>query len=136
MKKFILFLPLLLTASLLSAQEVSERSIDAATTEAVSKFNLNEDQIPEMRKIQARHLRNLQEIESIKDSDYDLYVQKKSAVRQGTEASLSRLLNEEQKTILTSLQIERRKKASDLIRKMKQEGASPEEIKQAVMALD
>jgi hypothetical protein len=136
MKKFILFLPLLIVASLLSAQELSESSIDAATAEAVKLFNLKEDQIPEMRKIQERRLRNLQEIASLKNSDYNLYVQKKSAVRQGTEASLSRLLSEEQKTILTSLQIERRKRASSLIRKMKQEGASPEEIKQAVMALD
>lgn len=136
MKKFILFLPLLLAASLLSAQELSESSINTATTEAVALFNLNEDQIPEMRKIQTRKLRNLQEIESLKNDNYNLYLQKKSAVRQGTEASLSRLLNEEQKAILTSLQIERRKKASALIRKMKQEGASPEEIKLAVMALD
>ena len=136
MKKLILFLPLLVFAGIIHAQAVSQEDITAATEAAVNLYQLEDNQVAEMQKIQARRLKNLADVESLRESDYPLFLRKRSAIRVGTEASLSRLLNDEQMKILTQQQIEHRKKASDVIQRLKQEGATPEKIKLAVLELE
>jgi hypothetical protein len=136
MKKLILFLPLLAFAGIIRAQSVSQEDIAAATTAAVELYQLEDSQLAEMQKIQARRLKNLADVESLRTSDYPLFLRKRSAIKAGTEASIKRLLNNEQMKILTQQQIEGRKRTSELIQRLKQEGATPEAIKTAVLELN
>ena len=89
-----------------------------------------------MYKIQERHFKNMASIESLTDTDQNLYVQKRRAVRMGTDASTKRLLTEAQMPIFNEQQLERRKKESALIRKMKAEGDSKEEIQLAILEME
>lgn len=136
MKKLILFLPLMVFAGIIHAQAISQEDIAAATEAAVNLYQLEDSQVAEMQTIQARRLKNLADVASLRESDYQLFLRKRSAIRAGTEASLSRLLTSEQMKILTQQQIEHRKKASAVIQRLKQEGATPEEIKLAVLELE
>lgn len=136
MKKTILLLPLLALATFLSAQSIDKADIQAATDAAVNLYQLDENQVEGMYKIQERRLRNLVEIESVKNSNEALYLQKKNAIRLGMEASIQRLLRDDQQSALRAQQLERRKAESALIQKMKQEGADKEAIQLAIWALD
>lgn len=86
--------------------------------------------------IQQRRLRNLASIESLREVDYSLYLQKKNSAREGMMASIQRMLDEQQMEAFNRQLAERRKKESALIQELKQEGASREEIQLAIWQLE
>ncbi|MBK8703926.1 MAG: hypothetical protein IPN33_10070 [Saprospiraceae bacterium] len=115
---------------------IDPTAVQQATDEMVALYQLTPEQTTKMYTIQERRFRNLAEIEYLKTQDYDLYLAKRRSVRNGTDGSIQRILTPEQKTIYNAQIAERRKRDSDKIREMRENGASKEEIQKALLELE
>ena len=135
MKKIFLTFFVALLAIGTYAQTIDRAAVQQATDEMTALYQLDDDQKAKMYTIQERHFKNMAEIESLNNTDQKLYIQKRRAVRMGTDASTKRLLTEAQMPIFDKQQLERRKKESDLIKQMKANGASKEEIQLAILEM-
>jgi hypothetical protein len=137
MKTILICVIALMGAVCASAQSAAEKeAARKATDELTVAYNLSEEQVPQMYVIQERRFRNLSEIESLKTTDEALYLQKLKSIRLGTEASIERMLTPEQRPILNSERVERRKRAGNRIIEMERSGASKEEIQRALEELE
>ena len=121
-----------LASGVFAQTKMDNAAIDQATAELVSLYQLNEKQTITMKTIQERKARNLGEIAVLEQSNPTLYKKKWLAVQEGTEASIRRLLTEEQTKIYHAKKIEQRKKEAALIKEMRNNGASKDEIQQAI----
>ena len=135
MKKLILCFFFLSAVYGLYAQ-ASETEARRATEEAIAQYQLNHNQAEEMYVIQARRLRNLSAIETLRASDYPLYLEKKNATREGMLSSIRRLLKASQLEILEQQLAERRKQEAALKAKLKDTGATREEIQMAIWDIE
>ncbi len=135
MKKSILILAAFALLGGLCAQSQGP-AVQQALSETVNLYQLDSEQAAEMLKIQERHFSNLEEIESLRESDRPLFLQKKNSIRELTQASTKRLLNGQQISIFNQQLIERRKREAALKERLKMEGASKEEIQYAIWDLD
>ncbi len=137
MKKIVLSLSFCLVVLALSAQAtIGQDAIQQATDELVSLYQLDAKQAVKMQTIQERRQRNLAEIETLQDSDPQLYLIKKKNIRKGMEASIRMMLTAEQMPIFNQQQIERRKRDSEKIKSLRAQGASKEEIQMALLEMD
>ena len=137
MKKLILSLTMLICVMTLWAQSASSKPEIQKEVEAlVALYQLDEAQTAKVQVIQERRFRNLAEIEVLKNTDEKQYWHKRRAIRNGTEASIEMLLNEEQMKVFHTQISERRQKESAIIKQMRQNGASKEEIQDALIRLD
>ena len=135
MKKLIFcFLFLSLAWGVFAQQE--EDAARKATDEAITLYQLNEQQAEEMYQIQKRRFRNLASIEELRQSDYPFFLQKKNSIREGLMASTKRLLTEAQMEIFNQQLAGRRKKEAAVVEEMKQEGATKEEIQIAIWKIE
>ncbi len=91
MKKIIIFVFAIAFCFSLMAQNAK-----TATIAAVATYKLNAKQELRMEKIQENKTLNLSQIEKYKTTNPVLYLQKRQAISEGTNASVSRLLNKEQ----------------------------------------
>lgn len=123
-KFFILFL---LAGTSLWAQDRSA-ALEAEVAKQTAHFELRPDQVEQMYVIEERRARNLAEIEVLRESDYRLYLQKKQTVREHINGNIRQILDKEQRMILNQDIRQYREATSDLIRRMRQEGKSKEEI--------
>lgn len=112
---------------------IDKEAARKAADEMIARYSLNAEQSAEALKIQERRLRNEADIASLKASDNLLFLQKRKAIRLGTDASLKRMLNESQMAIFDAAALERRKKDSDFIAGMKQKNLTQEEMKIAFL---
>lgn len=136
MRYFFVFALLLGASFHLQAQTVDQAKVDAEAEALIKTYQLTESQEAEAYTIAERRLRNQAEIAHLKSSDNKLYSQKKNGIREGEIVSLRRLLNEAQLPVLRAQIIDRRKKKSDLIQKMKAQGATREEIQLAIWDME
>lgn len=136
MKKIFLTCLVALLAVGAYAQSIDRAAVQQATDELAALYQLDDEQKAKMFTIQERHFKNMAQVEPIKNTDQKLYVQKKRAVRMGTDASTKRLLTEAQMPIFNEQQLERRKKESEIIKQMKANGASKEEIQLAILEME
>ncbi|KAA3634051.1 MAG: hypothetical protein DWQ02_12015 [Bacteroidetes bacterium] len=134
MRKVLLCFILSAVAFTISAQssEVSNE-VSQAVTELTSLYDLDTKQVEQMTVIQQRHFKNLADIASLKDTDKTKYLQKLSANRKGTEASMYRMLNQTQRVIFNEQQAQRRIAESEIIKELKAQGLSSEEIRLQVI---
>lgn len=107
-------------------------AVQQATDELTALYHLDNAQVQKMHTIQERRFRNLAEIEPLKTQDYSVFLAKRKAIVTGTDGSIKRMLHEEQLVIFNNQIAERRKQESDLIRELREKGASKEEIQQAI----
>jgi len=122
------------TQTALSASD--EATARAATEQLVAKYKLNADQAKQMYTIQARKLRNMAAIESIKTTDPALYLAKKQSVQDGARISIRRILNtKEQVDLFEKTKVETRTRQAEKRKEMMQAGASKQEIEAAVLDL-
>lgn len=119
----------------LSAQS-NQAEVRQATDAAVSAYQLDEEQAEAMYAIQERRFRNLASIEALRQADYNLFLQKKNSIREGTMASIRRLLREDQMEAFKEQLISRRQKEAALAQQLKTEGATREEIQLAIWQLE
>ena len=135
MKQSILCFLFLALAAALPAQS-DKAEVRQATDAAVSMYQLDDKQAEEMYVIQERRFRNLASIEALRQTDYKFYLQKKNSIREGMMASVQRLLRANQMEPFNQALISRRQQESALKQKLKQEGATREEIQIAIWELE
>ena len=107
-----------------------------ATQKMTQLYSLNEAQQADMLKIQERKFRNLAEIEPLKISAPNAYVQKIRSIKLGNDASLDRILNAEQKAIYMQEQQKLREKKALVYKEMKSAGSPQQEIDNKMAVLD
>lgn len=118
------------------AQTIDPAKVQTEAEALIQTYQLTAEQESEAYTIAERRLRNLSEIAHLENQNRELFLQKKDAIRKGTLVSLKRLLTEAQRPILQEQIVERRKRESDLIQRMKAQGADRKAIQLAVWALD
>ncbi len=119
------------------AQSAADRDAALQATMALkSVYGLSEAQVSQMLVIQERRFRNLAEIEPFKTTDEYLYRQKLRNIRLGTEASIERILSPEQRPILEKERVERRKQEAARLKELQQNGASKQEIMEAMLEIE
>ena len=130
MKKVILFAAFILSVSMAFGQSNQSDLVEKATQEMVSAYELNAEQTTEMQKIQARKYRNLAEIEPLKKTDEDLYLQKLQSLEYGTDMSVMRLFkdNKTQWAAFNKERGERRLAKSNFQQEMREKGLEAKEI--------
>lgn len=127
MKHFLLVVIALFSTQLLTAQTQAER-IEEETTKLQQRYQLDEAQVVEMRRIQQRRFSNIEEIASLQQSDYNLWIQKRRAIRTNTEGSIRRMLHAEQLPVFDQLMTQGRIEDSNFIKEMQQQGKTKEQI--------
>jgi len=137
MKQFFWSMVLLLAGAPLLAQEtaisIDRESARKAADEMIAMYSLNAEQAVKAVKIQERRLRNEAEIASLKQTDNLLFLQKRKAIRIGTEASLKRMLSPTQMEIFNAQVSARRLKDSEFLKDLKQKGMTQDEMKLALL---
>lgn len=137
MKNVILSLTFLLLAAGLSAQNKTDSNpAQNATEKLVHFYKLDASQQAEMLKVQERKYRNLAEIESLKTSDPQLYIQKVRALQYANDKSFERFFTEEQMALHHQQQRALREKKAVAYKELKSSGASQQEIDAKILALD
>ena len=116
------------------AQGSTDPKVRKAANEMVETYNLDETQAVTALEIQERKYRNLAEIASLENTDKDLYRHKYKAILQSTDASLRRMLNEEQMAIYNQRAMEIRTKKAERTAELKEQGLSMEEIEDTLLA--
>lgn len=126
MKKLIFSLFALFLTICAFAQKVT--TAQEATNELVKVYGLDNDQAQDMLVIQERKVRNLNDIQSLKTSDEKKYRHKIRAIKQSTDASIRRVLNDEQMAIYQKRRSEWRVNRSKKIAALKESGMTMDEI--------
>jgi hypothetical protein len=99
-------------------------------------YDLDEKQAETAVEIQERRYRNLAEIESLATTDKDMYRHKYKAIQQSTDASIRRMLNEEQMAIYNQRKTDIRNKRATKEAELKAKGLSVTEIEDALLEWD
>ncbi len=132
--KFIVTALFCFSAIFLSAQEGmynAEEKAREMTTVYTEKYQLRSDQADKMEKIQLRKFLQINKLSLVKDQDPVFYIEKMEALDSGTDGSIRLLLDERQLANYIEDQIELRKKRAELVAKLKKEGKSELEIREA-----
>ncbi len=133
MRKILLCFFFAAVALTVSAQTNNSNEVTQAVEELTALYGLDAKQVEQMQVIQQRRFKNLAEIAPLENSDRKKYLLKLKANRQGTEASMRRMLTQDQLIILGSQLKERRIKESEIIKEFKAKGLSNEEIELIVI---
>ncbi len=134
-KIFFSILSLFLAVSVIAQGSVDPK-VRKAADGMIKVYNLDEQQAVTALEIQERRFRNLEEISDLKNTDKDLYRHKLKAIQQSTDASLRRILNEEQMAIYNQRKIEIRNKRAAKTAELKEQGMTLEEIEDALLELE
>lgn len=110
-------------------KEAARKAADAMT----ALYSLDAAQSAKAYTIQERRLRNEASIASLKETNNQLYLQKRKAIRTGTEASLKRMLNPSQMEVFKARELARRKQDSDFLKTLKEKGMTQDEMKLALL---
>ncbi len=127
----------MMAAGIVKGQALSDsEKIEQATAELTERYQLTEPQQEAMQRIQERRLRNLADIEPLREQDYQRYLAKLKSLRQGTENSIERLLDPDQREIFYARRAERRKEEAAVIKEMRTQGASKEAIQRKLLEME
>ncbi len=116
--------------------DVDRSSAEAITQVLVEKYNLTDAQTVKMLKIQQRKLKNESEIAPLEATDIDKYLAKMSGNEQQTNFSIRRILDRDQAKMLTKEEHELRTRRAAVSSRMQKEGATPLEIKKALIKVN
>lgn len=137
MKQFFWSMVLLLAGTPLLAQEtaisIDKEAARKAADKMIALYGLNAEQAVQAYKIQERRLRNEASIAPLKETNNLLFLQKRKAIRTGTEGSLKRMLTPSQMDIFNAQVAARRKQDSDFLKDLKQNQLTQEAMKLAIL---
>lgn len=136
MKKVILSCMMMLFVMSTFAQKKAERSAETDTQALVEKYNLSNAQEAKVLKIQQRKYKNESQIASLESTDIDTYLKKRGTNEEQNKFSILRILNEDQKKKFKQDERDLRVKRGTLSHKMQKQGASPIEIKKALLEVE
>ncbi|HHS95642.1 MAG TPA: hypothetical protein ENJ45_03560 [Phaeodactylibacter sp.] len=139
MKKLLLIIPLMFfTLALFAQHEVS--ATDPAVLQVVekytAKYQLDEQQVAKMVRIQQRRLKNLNEIAELQHSDNAKYLQKRKAINTGTEVSIKMILYKEQRMRFDAERANIRKKKAEKTAELKAKGLNPHQMTPYLLAIE
>jgi len=136
MKKFIFsLLVICLTATISFGQNKAEVATKM-TEKMTTLYSLTGDQVAEMQVAQERKYRNLAEIESLKDTDNNKYILKLRALGTGHDASVKRILTEDQRAIFNQKKVDNRLMVAIEYKKLQEQKASKEEMNKKMVELE
>ncbi len=136
MKKiFFSILSLFLAVSVIAQSSVNPNAKKAAD-EMIKIYDLDEKQSVTALEIQERRYRNLAEIASLESTDKDLYRHKYKAILQSTDASLRRMLNENQIASYNERKMDLRERKAEKTAELKEQGLSMTEIEDALLEME
>ncbi len=129
---------LLFLASMSFAQSTANQSrqVDKATQALAQQYNLDAEQQAEVRRLQEYKFDNLQELETIKTSQPELYLRKRNVVFKQTRMALRNLLNVQQRTTFDAEQADLKRQQEALLREKRAAGASKVEIQGLLLELE
>jgi hypothetical protein len=134
MRKVLLCFIISAVALTVSAQSDNlSNEVTQAVAEMTSLYSLDAKQVQQMTVIQQRYFRNMAEIAPLQNTDKTKYLQKLSANRKGTDASINRMLTPTQRVIFSEQQAQRRITEAQIIKELKAQGLSNEEIRLQVI---
>ena len=137
MKKFLTSILSLLFVLTLSAQSnTTVNADDPVVKKFTQTYDLNDAQVLKMITIQERRLRNLTEINNLRETDEKTYHQKRSAINKGTEISIGMILNTEQRTAFNATRVTIRQQKAIKSAELKEKGLTNEEIQIALIDLE
>ena len=137
MKKLLTAIFTLLFVLNLSAQGLNTVTADNSVVQKYTqKYDLNELQVEKMIKIQERRLKNLAEIQNLRNTDAKTYNQKRDAINKGSQTSVGMILTPEQIVIFNETRVELRKEKAKKSVELKESGLSYEEIQIALIDLE
>lgn len=135
MKNLILSLVCLLATVVVFGQ--SEISPAQQLTDKLSeKYKLTKKQQADMLVVQERNLRNLSEIEDLKQTNPAKHIEKMRALKIGMDGSIEKILNEEQRPLFHQDKAAFRKQKSILYSELKSKGASQNQIEFKIAELE
>jgi hypothetical protein len=134
MRKVLLCFIISAVALTVSAQSDNvSNEVTQAVAEMSNLYTLDAKQVEQMTVIQQRYFRNMADIAPLQNTDKTKYLQKLSANRKGTDASINRILTPTQRVIFSEQQAQRRITEAQIIKELKAQGLSNEEIKLQVI---
>ena len=131
MKKYLFIIPALFFAGMVFAQ-TNVSSTSPAVKDVVDKFtakyNLDEDQVAKMVKVQQRRLRNLGEIANLENTDSAKFLQKRKAINSGMVTSIKMILTKSQMQLFDQDQAAIRMKKAEKMAELKSQGLTQAEM--------
>ncbi len=131
MKKLFLNIFTLLLAVGAFAQ--TDMTAQEATDDLVKVYDMDSKQAAQMLVIQQRRVRNLNQITEMKNTDVKKYRHKFRAIQQSTDASIRRMLSEEQMQVYKKRRLEWRENRAAKIADLKKTGLSLQEIEDKLL---
>ncbi len=131
---FFCFVLLLLGLQVQAQDQTTIAQADA--DKLIELYQLDDQQQVTMLEIQERKQRNLAEIEPLRATDVKRFQHKLRAIHYSTDASIRRLLKEEQMDTYRQARIEWRTRRAAKVKELKEAGASAEEIEAALLELE
>lgn len=107
-----------------------------ATDKLTAKYQLSPEQSKTMYDIQTRKLRNIAQIEPLKQSDPAMYRGKMQSIQKGTLNSIERLLTTQaQKDLFQQNKVDIRTRQADKRKELTTQGASKDAIEDAMLEI-
>ncbi|MFT4971455.1 MAG: hypothetical protein ACI9JY_000654 [Saprospiraceae bacterium] len=135
MKKFAFSL---LVLCFMATTSFAQKSADATATTAklTPMYTLTDVQVSQMQVIQERKYRNLSEIEGLKSTDREKYILKLRSIQTGNDASIKKMLTENQRIIFDQKKVENRTTMAVQYKQMKGDNLSKEQTDDKIIALE
>lgn len=112
------------------------RQVDKATQALAQQYNLDAEQQAKVRRLQEYKFDNLQELETIKTSQPELYLKKRNVIFKQSRMALRNVLNVQQRTIFDAEQADLKRQKEALLREKRAAGASKVEIQGLLLELE
>ena len=120
----------------MSQTDAAKSPAQSATELLAQRYGLDPSQQAQMLKIQERKFRNFSEIDPLKATDPQVYMQKVKAMQMANARSIERMLKADQLTAFRKQQVSLREKKALAFKEMKNTNASQQEIDKKMTELD
>lgn len=110
--------------------------LNQAVKEMSDLYRLDPIQTERMLVIQRRRLEQINSVDHLRNENFEQYLRKRRSIRRGAEGAIRKMLTPEQVPVFNRQLADRRHLESDLIKKMKNQGASREMIELEVLKLE
>ncbi len=116
-------------------KEVVSEVVKQAVQSLDQVYQLNAGQKAKVTEIQQDILGHLEEIKQLETQNYDLYLVKRSTIKNMGNTLVFRILNADQKKIYQQLEREKKAATSKKKAELKRQGASMEDIERAILKM-
>jgi hypothetical protein len=99
-------------------------------------YTLTDAQVAQMQVIQERKYRNLSEIEGLKSTDSEKYILKLRSIQTGNDASIKKMLTEDQRVIFNQKRVANREMMAVEYKQMQAAKLSKAQMDDKIIALE